>query len=196
MIFQPLPRDAPDMPQRILTLAFLSPTHDDHWVNRLAAGVSTHPYCHVELFFESIGQSFSIMWGEMAGFRAKNLSNPNYSLISLSVSAKEYDSSLEFCRSVANQNIVFDDRGMWIAWFPSLVCCSACEASSHQKGATFCSKIITEALQFACLQEVEYLSPSATTPGRLFECVRRSSRIACGSVPFKRDAFVALSTVV
>jgi hypothetical protein len=183
------------MGQRILTLAFLSPSATDHWVNRLAANVSGHPFCHVELFFESVGQSFSIMWGEMAGFRNKNLSNPNYSLISLSVSAKEYDSSLEFCRSVANQNLAFDDRGMWISWFPSLVCCSACEAPSHQKGRTFCSKIITEALQFAGLQEVELLSPAATTPARLFECVRRSNRIACNSVPFKRDAFVILSTV-
>jgi hypothetical protein len=181
--------------QRVLTLGFLSPSADDHWISRLAAGVSTHPFCHVELFFESIGQSFSIMWGELAGFRAKNLSNPNYTLVSLSVSAKEYDSSLEFCRNVSKQKLVFDDRGMWVSWFPTLVCCSACEAPSHQKGGTFCSKIITEALQFAAVREVEPLNPSAVTPSRLYECVRGSTRTICNSVPFKRDAFVLLSTV-
>ena len=80
--------------QRVLTLGFLRPSPDDHWVNTLSARASSHPFCHVELYFESLQQSFSIMWGESAGFRAKNLSNPNYTLISLMVSAKEYDACL------------------------------------------------------------------------------------------------------
>jgi hypothetical protein len=181
--------------QRILTLAFLSPTSDDYWVNRLAAKASSHPFCHVELFFESIGQSFSIMWGEVAGFRFKNLSNPNYSLISLAVTAKEYDTCLEFCKSVASQNLGFDDRGMWASWFSSTLCCSSCDASSQHKGVTFCSKIITEALQFAGMVEVDKLSPGAATPSRLFEQVRGSRRLACSSVPFKRQALITLSSL-
>jgi hypothetical protein len=135
------------------------------------------------------------MWGEQAGFRVKNLSNPNYSLISLAVTAKEYDSVLDFCKSVASQKLVFDNRGMWVSWFPSLVCCATCEANSQQKGATFCSKIITEALQFGGLREVEFVHPSAVTPSRLFESIRQSGRIACCSVPFKRQALVALSSL-
>ena len=49
---------------RVLTLAFLRPSEQDHWVNRLSARVSAHPFCHVELFFESVQQCFSVMWGE------------------------------------------------------------------------------------------------------------------------------------
>lgn len=176
--------------QRILTLAFLSPGPCDHWANRLAARASTHPFCHVELYFEGTQQSFSIMWGETAGFRAKNMSNPNYTLVSLCVSNKEFDASLEFCRSVVSQNLVFDDRGMWASWFPQAVCCR--EATSQQRGGTFCSKIITEALQFGGVMEVEGLCPSKVTPSRLFEAVRRSRRIACTSVPFKRQALMLL----
>lgn len=183
------------MSQRILTLGFLSPTAGDHWVNRLSARVSAHPFCHVELFFEGMDQSFSIMWGELAGFRAKNLSNPNYTLVSLSVSVKEYDNTLEFCRNVANQKLGFDDRGMWVSWFSSIVCCAACDTPSHQKGGTFCSKIVTEALQFAAVREVEHLSASAVTPSRLYECIRGSNRVTCCSVPFKRKVFVELSTL-
>ena len=181
--------------QRILTLAFLSPTKDDFWVNRLSASASSHPFCHVELFFESLGQSFSIMYGEVAGFRSKNLSNPNYSLVSLTVSAKEYDSCLEFCRTVASQNIAFDDRGMWASWFSMGFSCSLCESNSQQKGVTFCSKIITEALQFAGMVEVEGLTPGAVTPSRLFERMRGSRRLACSSVPFKRMALLTLSSI-
>lgn len=178
---------------RLITLAFLSPTESDHWVNRLTAYVSQHPFCHVELFFESVQQSFSIMLGETAGFRPKNLSNPNYTLISLCVSGKEYDACLEFCRSVSSQNVTFDDRGMWLSWFFAPVCCS--DQSSQAKGVTFCSKIITEALQFGGLREVEHAVPSQVTPGVLYQMLRGSNRIACNSVPFKRQAFVTLSTM-
>lgn len=176
--------------QRILTLAFLSPGADDHWVNRLVARASQHPFCHVELYFEGTQQSFSVMWGETAGFRSKNLSNPNYTLVSLCVSAKEFDASLEFCRSMARENLVFDERGMWASWFPRIGCCA--EPTSQQRGATFCSKVITEALQFGGVREVERACPSTTTPSRLFEFVRGSRRIACNSVPFKRQALMAL----
>jgi hypothetical protein len=180
-------------PQRILTLAFLRPSLEDHWVNRLSASVSKHPFCHVELYFESLQQSFSIMWGETAGFRAKNLSNPNYSLISLSVTAKEYDTTLEFCRSAASQNLAFDDRGMWSSWVSPPVCCY--DPTSQQKGATFCSKIITEALQFGEIREANGLRASFATPSRLYESVFQSGRVACTGVPFKRQALMTLSTI-
>ena len=179
--------------QRILTLGFLRPSPGDHWINRLAASVSAHPFCHVELYFEGSQQSFSVMWGETAGFRSKNLSNPNYVLVSLSVSGKEHDAALEFCRSAGSQSLVFDDRGMWASWFGTGACC--CQPTSQQRGATFCSKIIVEALQFGGLCEVDRLNPAAATPSRLYECVRKSKRIACSSVPFKRQAFLTLSTL-
>jgi hypothetical protein len=180
-------------PQRVLTLAFLRPDVHDHWVNRWAARASTHPFCHVELYFESMQQSFSIMWGETASFRSRNLSNPNYELISLLVSPKEYDASLEFCRSASALGLRFDDHGMWGSWFAPVLGCSACEANSQQAGRTFCSKIITEALQFGGLKEVDGFRPAAVTPSRLYECVRKSQRIACNSVPFKRQALMSLA---
>lgn len=179
------------MSQRLLTIAFLSPNPDDDWVNRLTALASTHHFCHVELFFESLNLCFSVVWGEKAGFRAKNLSNPNYRVVSLSVTAREYDACLQFCQSVATQGLGFDNQGMWLAWCPIQPCASP----SQQTGATFCSKIITEALQFAGLQEVEDLSPASATPSRLYESLRGSTRMVCGSVPFKRHAFMMFSSL-
>lgn len=176
--------------QSVLTLAFLVPNPDDHWLNRLTAAVSAHPVCHVELYFESIDQCFSIVSGEKAGFRCKNLSNPNYQLVSLLVSSKEYDRTLEFCRSIANQAMGFDERGMWASWFPSVLCCTSCDSCSQHKGMTFCSKIITEAMQFASVREVEGLVAACTTPSVLFASVKKSSRTACNSVPFKRQALI------
>ena len=183
-------------PQRVLTLAFLRPDVHDHWVNRWAARASTHPFCHVELYFESMQQSFSIMWGETASFRSRNLSNPNYELISLLVSPKEYDASLEFCRSASALGLRFDDHGMWGSWFAPVLGCSACEANSQQAGRTFCSKIITEALQFGGVREVGGLLPSSTTPSCLYRSVCASSRVICCGVPVKRQALLRVSTMI
>ena len=170
------------MAKRTLTLAFLSPTPDDHWVNRFTGYVSKHPVCHVELFFESINQCFSIIWGEMASFRSKNLSSPHYQIISLGVTMKEYDACLQFCYSASNERLVFDNTGMWLSYFP-VVCM---QQGSIQRGQTFCSKIIAEALHFAGVSEIQHLSPSYSTPSRVYEALSHSPRRVCNSVPFKR----------
>ncbi len=182
--------------QRILTIAFLRPGLTDHWVNRLTSRVSVHPFCHVELFFETINQCFSIVWGEIAGFRPKNLANPNYQLVSLAVSTREYDACLEFCRSAASQAILFDNLAMWRSWFHPALSCTPCDPSSQQKGRTFCSKIITEALQFAGVREVDGILPASTTPSVLYHAVCSSPRVICSGVPFKRQALMRLTHVV
>lgn len=180
---------------RVLTLAFLRPSENDHWINKLSAQMSSHPFCHVELYFESVQQCFSIMWGETAAFRIKNLSNPNYEVVSLLVSPKEYDACLEFCRTTATHALRFDENGMWLSWWASPSPCFACDRPSQAVGSTFCSKIVTEALQFAGVQEVQDLRPAAATPSRLYNRVRGSSRMACGSVPYKRQALLTMSSL-
>lgn len=181
------------MGQKVLTVAFLTPAPDDHWMNRLTGRVSLHPYCHVELFFECSNMCFSIEWGEFAGFRFKNLSNPNYHLVSLCVPAREYDTCLDFCRVAATHHMLFDNIAMWRAWFPPCLTCTPCDPSSQSKKRTFCSKIITEALQFAGVREVERLTPAATTPSVLFHAVVSSPRKICSGVPYKRQALMQLS---
>lgn len=178
--------------QKILTVAFLRPAPGDHWMNRLTGQVSAHPFCHVELFFESVNLCFSIEWNEVAGFRFKNLSNPNYHLVSLCVSAREYDACLDFCRTAATHQMQFDNLAMWRSWFPTFLVCTPCDASSQHKGRTFCSKIITEALQFAGVGEVERLLPASTTPSTLYHTLAASSRLICSGVPYKRQALMQL----
>lgn len=178
---------------RVLTLGFLRPSSEDHWLNRVTASqwISRYPFCHVELYFEGQGQSFSIMWGETAGLRAKSMANPLYHVISVCVSPSEYERTLQFCRAVSTQGITFDDWGMT----RSLWSCACMEQNSQQKGSSFCSKLITEALQFGGIREVEDLTPSSATPSRLYECFRSSQRLVCNSVPFKRQAFLMFSQI-
>lgn len=59
--------------------------------------------------------------------------------------------------------------------------------AKQDSGYTFCSKVITEALQFAGLPEVERLTPACATPSRLMDAVSGSHRRTCNSVPYKRN---------
>jgi hypothetical protein len=169
---------------KVLTLAFVEATRDDDWMNRLTAGVSQHPLCHVELFFPTINQCFSILSGERATMRPKTLANPNYRLVTLAVSEKEYNTCMQFCITACSWELSFDESGMW----RSVLCApfhSCYGRRSQDVGRTFCSKIITEALQFAEIHEAHELNSSLTTPSKLYQAVTRSNRIVCDTVPFK-----------
>jgi len=172
---------------RNLTLAFFTPTPQDDWVNRLVAKASQNPYCHVELYFETVNQCFSILLGEKATLKTKTLANPCYEIVTLLVTMQEYDACLHFCRKANDMNILFDDFGMWKSYFlpdfwPN--------SDSMSKKKTFCSKIICEALKYANVRELSHRTPSIATPSRLYNDIKNSSRRVCASVPYKRDAMV------
>lgn len=174
-----------------LSLAFLRPPSDeDRWLNKLTAKVSRHGVCHVEMIFEG-NLAFSIYDDSIGPFlRQRTMSNPHYEFVSLSVSHKEYRAALQFCRSVVAEGYAFDNRGMYLASVHPGHCA---ERSSSAVGRTFCSKIITEALQFADVQEVEGLCPSAVTPSSLFGTVKDSSRRICHTARPSPDQTAAAS---
>ena len=107
------------------------------------------------------------------------MSNPGYELVSLSVPASEYRACHQFCQSAHTQGYPFDSWGMYLATIHPGGCA---DRPSSAVGKTFCSKIITEALQFAETPEVSGLSPSAVTPSRLYAAVKDSERRVCHSV--------------
>lgn len=174
-----------------LSIAFMSPGEDDPWLNRLTARVSRHPLCHAEIHFETNNKCFSIVSGELAGMRAKSLGNPNYRIVSLCVTASEYNACLSFCQTAGTWELSFDEHGMWRSYYG----CGCCEPSSRQAGRTFCSKIVTEALQYAGLREVEHLNPAITTPSRLYDAIHQSPRVVCASVPYKRGMLAQTASV-
>ena len=178
-----------------LGLAFLHPSADadEPWMNRLTGWVSSHNVCHVELYFPTLDQCFSVQSGGVAQLRHKQLSNPGYTVVTLGVSRKEYDDCLCFCKGAVG--IPFADAPMLRAYVHGLVTPTpilACaESSSQASGATFCSKIVTEALQFADVREVADLHPACSTPSRLLVAVSGSERRVVGSVPYKERSMLA-----
>lgn len=166
------------MGSRTLTLAFLRPLPNDDPINVLTARMSKHGMCHAELVFDC-GQAFSIYHGGTAALRHRSLSNPGYETVSLSVPSSEYRAAFQFCTAAHQSGYTFDSVGMYLASVHPGGCA---HKSSASLGRTFCSKIITEALQFAGVGEVESLSPSASTPSRLYSAVVDSDRRICHSV--------------
>jgi hypothetical protein len=163
------------MDQRVLMLAFLRAAADDPLDNRLTAAVSRHPLCHVKLVF-SPGKAptgFSIQYGERAALKATRLTNPGYQTLSLTVPVKTHDAVLRFCQDAAARGYTFDNLGMYC----SLVHPGGCaHVPSAAMGATFCSKIVCEALQAGGLHEVAGLCPSACTPSTLYQALVVSPR--------------------
>jgi hypothetical protein len=175
------------MAQRVLTLAFLRPGPDEtDRINLLVSRVSKYGISHVELVFED-SMAFSIFAGQNLFFKHRTFSNPDYELISLSVSQVEYNSAYNFCLQAVGYNIGFTDVGMVACYFQPRRCPCVNTGSSLYVGYTFCSKIVTEALDFACIPEIEGLIPCTTSPACLYDAVNQSNRKVLCSVPYKRD---------
>ena len=165
------------MAQRMLTLAVLRPAPDDFLENRVTAAVSRHGVCHAELVFDN-GVAFSIQQGGTTALRQRTMSNPNYETVTLAVSPSEYTACMQFCNLSHRNQYTFDTLGMYF----SVVHPSCFHRPSSAVGKTFCSKIITEALQFGGVSEVDHLVSSAVSPSTLYSCFRSSPRRICPSL--------------
>jgi hypothetical protein len=183
---QPSPPQFPSR-QRILILAFLFPNGQENpTLNKIVAKMSKYKTCHVEIVFED-DMAFSIFAGSSVFFKQRSFSNPDYSLVSLSISNTEYNSIYNFCQSIVTHNLGFTDAGMIFSYVQPKNCPFFNTAPSAQVGYTFCSKIVTEALQFAETPEVEHLIPCTTTPSCLYEVFKDSPRKILSSVSYKQE---------
>ncbi len=182
-----IPPPPPPARQRILIIAFLFPNGSDNpALNKFVAKMSKYKTCHVELVFED-DMAFSIFAGNNVFFKQRSFSNPDYSLISLSIPQEEYSALYNFCQSVVTHNLGFTDLGMIFSYFQPTQCPFYNTASSVQVGYTFCSKIVTEALQFAGTPEVDHLIPCTTTPSCLYGAFKDSPRKILSSVHYKQE---------
>ena len=182
--------------QRILTMAFLFPMGSDNpLLNKVVAKICKYKTCHVEMVFED-DMAVSIFAGSNLFFKQRSFSNPDYSLISLSIPSAEYSALYGFCQSAVTHNLGFTDFGMVMSVLQPTHCPVLNTAPSVQIGYTFCSKIITEALQFAGTAEVEHLIPCTTTPSCLFGAFVESPRKILSTVSYKQQQLRQVGVVM
>jgi len=169
----------------IVTAAFLFPVGwDNDWFNLFVAGISANSCCHVELVFED-DMAFSIFSQSNLFFRRRSFANPQYRLVSLSVTPEQYSKAYRFCADAVRHDIAFNEMGIYTAYMQP--CPMFYTGSSQEEGMTFCSKIVTEALQAAGIKEVDDLTPCTTTPSTLYTALSYSDRKIGHSLSFKRE---------
>lgn len=177
--------------QSKIMLCFYTPTPQDVWVNRAVAVVGRHRFCHCELRFDD-GFATSIFAGEQVFYRKRTYSNPNYTLLSMLVSARQERALKAIAEEHAQGNVTFDACGMYAAVSPcmagvyAVLCgCVCCDRGSARLKPTFCSSYVTHLLQRVGIQEVALLNPRSTTPSMLYDAVHRTPMVCWDTVPFK-----------
>jgi hypothetical protein len=173
-----------------LNLMFYSPPANDHFINRVVAVVSRQEiitsqgqlqhtnYAHVEISFprsldmeifeDSKTMAFSVTQQENVFFRLKSWRTA-YDCVPLNVSIEKYKFLYKICTNLSLQNIGFDKTAMYLASFAHD---SFLNQRTRQEYGTFCSKIIVEVLQEACIQigtcNIMDVVPYRSSPSSIF----------------------------
>lgn len=148
---------------RKINVMFYTPPHTDSFLNRAVSWYDP-PYSHVELSFED-GHACSIFNGESVFMQQRSYANPNYDVLTIGVSHDSYLKVLTFCKKLHKQKVGFDSWGMFSSVIPF---CS----QSPRHDATFCSRLVTEALQQASLAALEGENSVKMTPSRLHRLIK------------------------
>jgi hypothetical protein len=170
------------MDKQIVILAFLRPLEDDPILNRITAVASRHPFCHVKLIlnpYKSTPLGFSVQLGQTVTLRPTKLANPSYTTLSVAIDTENHTKLKSFCDRISRQNMHFDNLGMYLSYIHPGLCF---HTPSEAAGATFCSKIICEALKAAGVPEVSDICPSACTPSMLFSAFKESTSQVVGPI--------------
>lgn len=165
---------------------FLEPIPKDHWMNRLTGflGGMFHGRgaCHVEICIPN-GKSFlscSIYNGEKVTLSSqKTFANPGYAVHTLEVNGEQLSNIRSFLSACHAQGQSFDKNGMYLATLPFPV--------PRSRKGTFCSKLVTEALQRGGVRCVQGLNADIVSPSKLWKLLRKGEPALCGTVRYKQN---------
>ena len=150
-------------------LLFYRPKTDDPLLNRLVA-LFDGPYCHVEMAFsDKWGEhpwerelwGSSIYQGETVFFKPKTYARDGYFSFAIEVTVPQMYKIRSFCKNQSSRGVGFSRAAMYAAYVPYYQLVTTED--------TFCSKHVTEALQYGGVTQVENLNPSLMTPSKLFK---------------------------
>lgn len=180
------------MDEHVIHVLFLETQPDDPWLNRATANIGERVhgrgFCHVEITMPNIYSgnsayvSSSIYNGETVTLtQTKTFANPQYVQHSMTVSTRELRDMLKFVNSSHERRVGFDQLGMYCALLPF-------EIRSKPENSTFCSRYVTECLQFADLPYMRELNSALVTPSKLYKILttKNNQPTVLGSVGYKQ----------
>lgn len=136
-------------------------------VNKLVASVDG-PFCHCELHF-SDGYAFTIYMGGAAMLRSRRFSSPNYRIVEVRCTPEQQKHCREFAEDVVKVGVPFSKLRMMNAflqmqWPGADSPASLVVPLSHKTHGSFCSELVTEALQTGGVLSrsvaAQYVTPS------------------------------------
>jgi hypothetical protein len=147
------------MSEAILMVLFYKPPPNDPFVNRAVAWVDG-PYSHVEVVFPD-GVATSIYAGESVFLHYRRFANPNYDIVSLSLSKDQMNKARKYCEKVFKEGVKFDGLGMYCARLPTLI---RKTITSDTQKTTFCSKYVSNILKHIGVDGFQDVDPAAMSP--------------------------------
>lgn len=164
-----------------ILLMFYEPQEGDHYFNHIVKSLSSGTFSHVEISFPTYSRKYipqqkktqdirilygsSIFQNGKVFFHEKQYSRSGYTSIGILTSRHKHDMLIAYCQTAAQKGIKFDGYGMLCACLPIII-------TPHKPDATFCSKFVTDALQYANISEVNDIDSRNTTPSSLYNHIR------------------------
>jgi hypothetical protein len=151
-----------------LYLLFYKPCSDDPFLNRLVAFFDS-PFCHVEMAipkrigdepWDRIMMASSIYQNQTVFFKEKTYDRQGYISFAIEITVAQLYKIKSFCKQHTDRMTPFSLSAMYAAYLPFQLV---------ETDATFCSKHVTQALQFGGVGLVDNINPSLTTPSNLYK---------------------------
>ncbi len=168
-------------------LLFYKPTPTDPLQNRIVSYFDK-PFCHVEMAFcDKFGEEpwERLVWGssiyqnETVFYKQKTYKRDGYVSIAIEVTLPQMQRLRGFCRFHSLRATPFSVPGMYLAYLP---------VQLLNTEATFCSKFVAMALQYAEVPALNGINPALTTPSMLHRLLERQAILQV--VPSRMLAFM------
>ena len=151
-----------------LYLLFYKPSNDDPALNRIVAFFD-YPFCHVEIAIpnrtgdaprDRTMLASSIYQNQTVFFKPKTYDREGYISFGIEISVAQLYRIKSFCKHHTERKTPFCLHAMYAAYLPFQLI---------ETDATFCSKHVTQALQYARVPLADGINPALTTPSRLYK---------------------------
>jgi hypothetical protein len=159
-----------------LYLLFYKPAPDDPFLNRLVAYFDS-PFCHVEMAlpvkvggepWDRVMMGSSIYQDQTVFFKPKTYEREGYVSFSIEISVAQLYKIKSFCRLHTERLTPFNKYAMYAAYLP---------VQLFETEGTFCSKHVTQALQYANVSLAHGINPALTTPSSLYKRLKTNKPI-------------------
>lgn len=134
----------------------------------------------------------SIYSGETVFLRPRTFANPNYTVLTLLVTDRQFDAMLKFCVAEAKNQRPFNQMAMVASFLP----CRTMGAIRDISKGTFCSEHVTRALQAGSVSEVRTEAPHMMRPSTLYRIFSQSRHKCFGTVPYKMGLIDKVDTPI